>query len=64
MQNNAGQNNSSQHDKLNKEIAVFVRSAQSGDEQAFGRLYDIYFDRIYAKPNPSADGCILFPETR
>jgi RNA polymerase sigma-70 factor (ECF subfamily) len=48
MQNEAGPNNSSQHDKLNKEIAAFVRSAQSGDEQAFGRLYDIYFDRIYA----------------
>jgi RNA polymerase sigma-70 factor (ECF subfamily) len=48
MQINAGPNNSSPHDKLNKEIAVFVRSAQSGDEQAFGRLYDIYFDRIYA----------------
>jgi RNA polymerase sigma-70 factor (ECF subfamily) len=48
MQNEASPNNSSQHDKLNKEIAAFVRSAQSGDEQAFGRLYDIYFDRIYA----------------
>jgi len=48
MQNQASPNNSSQHDKLNKEIAAFVRSAQSGDEQAFGRLYDIYFDRIYA----------------
>jgi RNA polymerase sigma-70 factor (ECF subfamily) len=48
MQNEASPNISSQHDKLNKEIAAFVRSAQSGDEQAFGRLYDIYFDRIYA----------------
>lgn len=36
------------HDKSNKETAVFVRAAQHGDEEAFRHLYDLYFDRIYS----------------
>jgi RNA polymerase sigma-70 factor (ECF subfamily) len=40
--------NSQNHDKLNKETAVFVRAAQSGDEEAFRHLYDMYFDKIYS----------------
>ena len=34
-------------DRLNLEAETLVERAASGDTEAFGRLYDIYADRIY-----------------
>ncbi len=47
MQGTAAKN-SQNHDKQNKETAVFVRAAKHGNEEAFRHLYDQYFDKIYS----------------